>query len=225
MAKVYKTKRLFFGKWPFKVETQVPGAAFFMRRGADETRKFCLGLSDSLYRPNYSDLEKKKLLQFISDFEKLSVENIKVRAEWNTLNFYTDTFDSYSTIKKTLEYWIVKLTEPANLEELELLMNSNTRKVMCNKLPYDKFQYRIVLKPSMPTGIREKFLEWANNFPDAIQSTEKTLQWLHGEQRYLQDPYIYVEDPKQITFIKLLLGQYIARCEEYVVRDTQKAVK
>ena len=225
MTKVYKTKRLFYGKWPFKVETCVPGAAFLMRRGTCEARKFCLGTSDSLYRPNYSEYEKKTLLSFISEFEKINLEKIKCRAEWNTLNFYTDNVQDYEFIKKTLRQWVVKVTEPASQEELELLTSSNVKSVLCNKLPYEKFQYRVIIKTGMPVNNRQKFLEWLNNFSESIRATEKTIQWLLGEYRYLQDPYIYVESTKQLTFVKLFLGQYVSRCEEYVVRDTQNTGK
>ena len=225
MTKVYKTKRLFYGKWPFKVETCVPGAAFLMRRGISEVRKFCLGQSDSLYRPNYSEVEKKTLLSFISEFEKINLEKVKYRAEWNTLNFYTDNVNDHEFVKQTLSHWVVKVTEPASQEELELLINSGVKSVLCNKLPYDKFRYRVIMKNGMPINNRQKFFEWSRNFTDSVQATEKTSEWLLGNQRYLQDPYIYVESSKQLTFVKLFLGQYVSRCEEYVVRDTQNTGK
>lgn len=225
MTKVYKTKRLFYGKWPYKIETHIPGGSFLHRWGATEARKFCLGISDTLYRPNFSEEDKIKLLSYIDAYLHVPKNDVQIRAEYHTLNYYAGDEGTYKTIKSILKKWVVCLTEPGSQEELEVLLNSKSKKVICNKLPYDKYRYKLTIKPSMPVAQREKFLEWLKQFPDSFHPTESTKKWLSGEHSYLPEPYIYIEDSKQITFVKLFLGNSSGRCEEFVVRDTQKAGK
>jgi hypothetical protein len=74
----------------------------------------------------------------------------------------------------------------------------------------------------MPIHLRLNFLGWLDNYPDAIKPSKGTVKWLAGGEPYFQDPFIYVVDQSQLLMVKLFLGDYVRKTEEFVLRNTVK---
>ncbi len=220
--KVYQTKRLFFKKFLYKVETKCLGASMVKRCGLDEALKFCNDhTSQKLFYKNYTATNKKELKKFITAIEPFLKKEIQLRAEMNTLTFFLNDKKEYDQLIKVARSWIYSITEPASNEDIENLQSKNSL-VLCDKLPHDKFKYRIYLKYQMPAHMRLKFLEWAENYTDHLKISKKTQRWLQNGEPYLQDPFLYINTQPNLLMVSLFLGEYRRTTQEFVLRDTGK---
>lgn len=221
--KVLKTNRLFYRKYPYRVECSVKGAEYVKRQGLLEVLKFC----DPNYKPpmyfiyrNFTANQKVILADFAREVTPLMKEGHQIRVEMNTMNFYLADRPTYEKIHKKLAPWVKSISEPASDDELEQL-NSKNHLVMCDKLPHKKYGFKVMLKNNMSETHREKFVEWMRNYGDAFRVAKATELWLYGRKYWCYDPYVYVESPKHLTMLGLYLGDKIKRTYEFVLRDTQ----
>lgn len=219
--KVLQTKKLFFGKWLYKIETSTPGASLIKHWGVRNSKDYCTNPKDNRWRRHYNPADKALLLEYISAVEPFLDQNLQMRAEWDTLNFYVNDQDLYLNLKTALSKWVAGVTEPASVEDAESLKEKGCP-VLCNELPYNKFQYRIYLRYQMPAYIRLKFLAWLENYDDSIRPSKGTVKWLSSGNPYFQDPFIYVSDHNLLLMAKLFLGSYARKTEEFVLRNTGK---
>ena len=219
--KVYRTKKLFFGKWLYKIETSTPGASLIKRWGVSDSQKFCNNPNDTRWRKHYTTADKTQLLEYISAVEPFLNKNLQMRAEWNTLNFYISDPDLYDQLKKELGKWITSVTEPVSVDDIESL-TENGSMVLCDELPYGKFQYRLYIRYQLPPNTRLTFLEWLNNYGDNVKISSGTERWLQSGNPYFQDPFVYIADQNLLLMIRLFLGNYARKTEEFVLRNTGK---
>lgn len=221
--KVYQTNRLFFKKFPYKVETMCLGASMIKRTGLEETLAFCDDQTTHRYyhTRNYTLADKKDLKKFVKAVEPFITKDIQLRAEMNNLSFFLTDKDAYLNLIKAARPWIKSITEPANDTDLESLQSKNSL-VICDNLPHNKFKFRIYLRYQMPHHVRLKFLEWAKNYEDHIKISKRTKKWMEMGESYLQDPFLYIEDQSNLLMVSLFLGEYRRSTQEFVLRNTGK---
>jgi hypothetical protein len=221
--KLQKNNKLFYGKWPYKIECAINGADSIRFIGAANTLAWCNGEPIAVPKWGYfSGIDKPDLAAFIragSEFIE-DKENFKWRAEGRHFNFFCKTEDDLNKIKKNLKRWIIECYGPRNKEELEFLM-SNNKKVLCDALPFDDFVYKVYVKEKMKDDARIKFYQWAGKQGvDKIKFTGwNSSSWFSGQQRYMQNPFFYVKDLKTMSMVSLFLGDNIKVINEHVVRD------
>ena len=219
--KVYRTKKLYFGKWLYKIETATPGASLIKRWGVADSQEFCNSASDTRWRRHYTTADKAQLLEYITAVEPFLHQNMQMRAEWDSLSFYLNDTDLYKQLQIVLSDWIVSITEPESTDDIEYLQEKGCL-ILCDELPHDQYHYRLYLRYQMPTHLRLNFLGWLDNYPDAVKPSKGTVKWLSGGNPYFQDPFIYVVDQSQLLMVKLFLGDYVRKTEEFVLRNTVK---
>ena len=218
--KVFKTSKLYFGKWLYRIETTVPGACLIKRQCIEEVKEFCHQDRNRMWGRQYTTNDKTQLLNFINVLEPLLVYDVKLRGEWNSLNLYLNDPNVYQTLVNKLEDWIVSITEPATEEDVTALKDSST--IIRDTLPYDKFQYRVYLRSSMQLYERQKALAWFESYSDNIKPSKGTLRWLSMNKPWFQDPFIYVSDRNQLLLVTLFLGEHLRNTQEFVLRNTVK---
>lgn len=215
------TKKLFFNRYPYKVETKIDGASLIRYWGVDIIKSELSKTGENkLMRGSNSRINKEELLKYIRFAEQFLNGSVQLRGEYRTMNYYTDDKSVYEELQAKLYPWVESITEPESLEELAVLQTEKKKLVLCNSLPYDLFKHRLYIKTKMPVPMRVNFLSWLGNYPNKIQPTESTKKWLTNENKYMQDPFIYVDDSKTLTMISMFLGQYVGKIEEFVVRNT-----
>lgn len=226
-----KTKKLFYGKWPFKVETYVRGASRIHYSGPEKTLRWCLGQEDidhwenewgywGRQRPSIDKAELGKYAVAVTPF--LTMKNVKLRCEGGHLNFFTDNKDIVEEIKKALYPWVQAVTSPSSDEELSFLLDNGRKKSLCNKLPHGKYQYKVVFKNKFDVAARANFYKWLDNYGDKIDMPPQSEKWLSNTVKYyyVQDPFVYVEDSKMLSMMLLYLGTNVKKIEEFILRDS-----
>ena len=226
-----KTKKLFYGKWPYKVETYIKGASRVYYSGTDITLEWCLGKRKVDYWENEYGfwghrhnikIDKVDLAKYtvaVKPFIDLKKE-LKIRCEGGALNFFTDNKDLVDQMRQALSPWIQSITAPASDEELAFLMDNGRKKILCDMLPYDQFKFKVFIKTSLESTQRQRFYEWIDRNNSKLSWPDSTDRWLTGERHWAQDPFVYVEDDKTASMLLLYLGNHTKRVEEFILRDS-----
>ena len=217
--KFQKTKKLYYGKYPYKIELRVPGSYMIRDRNAEEIKNQTP--SKNYYRfKKFSEQNHKNLVKFIDTAgDLLTNKKIKSRCESDTISFYSEEYSIHEAIHKKLSEWVIVVTEPENNASLKKLTEKK-HIVLCRSIPYGKFQYRVHLNPYMPREDRVKFHKWLDNYKKYIGISTNCKEWLEGNYSWMNSPVINIQDNKHLAFIQLYLGKNLKKTEHYIVRST-----
>lgn len=221
-----KSSKLFYNKWPYKIECSINGASRISYLGADATRDFCLGKASPgmaywIPRVKISQEEKLILLEFITCIEpflKLT-EELQTRAEGRRFNIFCKDRVLLDNIYAAIEQWAVGVYGPTTEEELKFMLSNGHKKILRDVLPKDGFQYRIYLKTNWNIDKRTSFLRWADKFPETIIIADGTRDWFDNTKKWFYNPFIYVKDEKTMTMVGLFASGYVKKVEEFILRE------
>jgi hypothetical protein len=219
--KVYQTNKLFFKKWPYKVETNVPKVNLIKEWGISRTIDICTGKwTPSWSTKQLSADQKLKLHKYIYDSTEFLNSAGQLRFERDTCNFYTDDYELYKKMCTEMSPWIVSITEPASEDDLKILQEKS-RYHLCDQLPYNKYKYKVYMRERMPATVRNNFAKWLENYTEHVKISANTRNWLSGYEHWIQDPFLYVADGPNLSMITMFLGEYVKKTQEFVLRDIQ----
>ena len=216
--KVYQTNKLFYGKYPYRVETTIAGASRLSMWGVDKTMKWCSGDLMLSHWETFTDDHKMNLYRFAESLKECKALGVKTRAEWETMNLYCADLETYNIVKKRFKKWIYSLTAPATAEDLARL-SSKPMQTLCKRLPHCRYTHKVILRCNMPAHQRLKFLDWLASYKGSIKPSKGTVKWMRGDYSYLQDPFVYVDNPKQLTMVGMFLGNNLKKVQEFVLQD------
>lgn len=218
--KVHRTNKLFYRKFPYKIELACKGAEYVKRFSHDEIGKLCSEKSPPSYFRfrDFTQKQKDALVTFSEKVSPLLNKGYQIRVEMNTVNFYLEDRSEYDSLLTHLSGLIKSVTEPASDEDLEKLFSKN-HIVVCDQLPHRKYAYKVMLTGNFPIEQREKLASWMENYGESFRIPRKTRHWLHGVG-YCYDPFMYVESSKQLMMLHIYLGDKIRKTYEFVLRDT-----
>ena len=226
MIKKSTTNKLFFGKWPFKVETSLKGTSLIKRLGTLDTIQWCDGVAHQHLNQysHYKTVHREELKDYVIRMIPFIGDHLQLRSEYHNLSCYTDNRDIYEGLQQELAPWVHGISEPEG-DDLEFLQSNSSRIVLCNELPYGKFKHKVYLKTSMPQPQRENFVKWLSNYSGDVRASLGSVGWMLGHKPYFQGPFVYVADSQTLAMIGLFLGNYALKTQEFVVRNNQKNVK
>lgn len=214
-----KVSKLFYNKWPYKIECVIAGANKITIYGPDYVLAWCNGTVKSLGRDD-RHMSKDTLKEFVTLVKPYleDKENIRIRTEGGHFNLFFKDPALLDSILNTLKPWVWNIFEPGSEEELKFLLDNENKRVLCDELPYEKYVYKVVMRSSK-VNIKEQFLNWTANYTeDQIKISGQTERWLQGKYTYKQDPFFYVKDAPMLTMTRLFLGDNVRKVFEYVPR-------
>ena len=148
-----KSSKLFFNKWPYKVECIQAGAARVIHSGVGLCRQWCgtgKGMRFTSYDPKITDADK--FLKFVNAIEPFldRKEEIQIRVESSHFNMFCKDPSVLEKINNALEQWIKKISGPTTQEELKFLLSNGHKKILCDTYPKDMYKYRVFFKSNFP---------------------------------------------------------------------------
>jgi hypothetical protein len=219
--KQLKSNKLFFGKWPFKLECRVKGANKITGLGVEKARDWCLGKLDLKYDYYHkNNVDKSELLKFINVIEPFLTDEIQVRAETHHFNIFCKHIVLLDSMSRALDQWVYAVHQPETQEEIDYLLDNRNQKILCDKLPHGEYKFKIILRERMKYDTRKNFLSWIKKYNDTILISKTTEHWLDGKTMYKQDPFFYIKNDSLLTMIMLYLSSDIRKVHEYVPRNT-----
>jgi hypothetical protein len=219
-----QTLNLFFKKYPYKIEVRLALAYLFRYKSPAElivhwnknSTKF---LEEFYVRKRSTDGQIERFFEFCHLMTVLDKDRYRLRIQHSSVSIYLETKDEFDCLCTSIEKFIVKVTEPANLDLVEFL-KENKKKIICKSLPHGKYTYRITLR-SMPDTIRHNLFEWSQKYTDdQMLLSPSTIRYLSGNFQWCYTPYIYVSDPKLLLMIGLAAQGYVSKTEEFIVRSS-----
>jgi hypothetical protein len=188
-----------------------------VRLGVEDARLWAKGEIKDWNRATIS--EKLEVIKFLDVIEPYLDKEVQIRAEGSHFNFFCKDRALKDAILKDVDKWVRNVHGPETDEELDFMLSSGKKKVVCSNFPYDKFRYKINFKTNMPFDARPTFLAWANKYGNKISIADSTNRWLAGKTAYIQAPFMYVEDDKTLAMFGLFLGNNVRIVEEFVLRE------
>jgi len=206
-----KTNSLFYGKWPYKISCFVKGAHLI------RTYKSSLDYPDNIRSRHF---DTSNLIEFVKEFKELLQDStIKRRIDHSHIDFYMMTKEEFNNLQLKLKKYLTGICQPENDEQLQTLLE-NKKYILCDKLPHDKYRYKITFK-DMPVKVRNNLIDWAERYnnddiyiPKSTKNHFKATKYHHGSH------YFYIKDSKMITLIAMAASGYVRRTDEYVVRNS-----
>jgi hypothetical protein len=212
-----KINKLYYGKWPFKIECVLTRSSLIIRLGPKGTRHWATHDTNTWVKSSKD--EKECVLEFLDVVEPYLDKEIQVRTEGNHFNIFCKDRELKDAIVKDVKKWLRAVEGPDSDEELEFMLASGRKKVVCSNLPYGKYRYKINFRTNMPIDARPKFLEWIKKYGDSVSVAEATTRWLSGRNPYIQAPFMYVHDEKTLAMCGLFLGDNVRIVEEFILRE------
>ena len=215
------SSKLFYNKWPYKVECRQVGASRIVHSGVDVVREWCsTGKGMHIDRLSALQINKADYLEFINLVAPF-IDNpaVKVRVEGSHFNIFCIDKSVLETIDKNLNRWIRKISGPTTDEELEFLLSNGHKKILRDVLPKEKYKYRIYFKSKFPADKRLSFITWADKYGDKLDISDTSRRWLLSSRQWAQDPFMYVEDDKMLSMAGIYLSGYVKKVEEFILRE------
>ena len=217
-----KTNKLFYKKWPYKIECTVGGAfAISMYRGSKFNEWMLAPLKKFAWRHiTIVKSDVSKLRDAVLPF----MDKVKLRGESKHLSIYTDDKQLVDTMLIALKEWATKVWEPSSDAELEFMTTNSHKKILRDELPYGSFTYKVLINHKCKSDKRIQFGIWINKYPEKIQPTKTTKRWLNDDSRWNYNPYIYVDDSKMLSMVCMYLGSDVSTIEEFILRSSINTV-
>jgi hypothetical protein len=211
----YKTNKLFFNKWPYKLVIGFAYAWAIRRYGPDYI------LDPEAFQYNRKKVYDTDDINFANKFAKYWGGDFQMRAEGQRLSIFLKDEKLFYQMEIDLARWVFETHAPGTREELNFLTTQTARKVMCNLLPYEKYKYRVNIKSTMDIDLRKNFLIWIKKYGDKVKIANVTEQWFGtGQSGYGWNPNMLVEDSSMLSMAGLFLGSNVRNIEEFVPRSS-----
>ena len=212
-----KTRKLFYGKWPYKIECYLKGSSNVARLGLLRTTNWLNG--DTVDNWMWKGADRNLIGDFVKKVAPfMDTEETRIRVEGAHFNIFVKDKYYADTIISELEYWIQRVTEPGSEEEYQFLLNNSSKKIICNELPKGKYKYRIYIRERMKLDSRKRFHDWTLRYKNRFEIAKSTTKWLTGQTMYTQNPFLYIETHSDLSMVSLYLGENIKRIEEFIPR-------
>ncbi len=211
------TSKLFYGKYPFKIRCTCKGSWMIKRLGIYETVKQCTTIKNNLVQLHKVD--PTRLMSFLNDVEIFLDKDISVRCEGSIFSIYCKDETLFNQMCKRLSSWITEVHVPANDAEQAFMIENEHKKVLCNRLPFETYHYKVYIKATVPVNLRENFYKWMLNYQGKIQAPVRVGDWLSGRKMWVVNPSLYVKDAPTLSMVGMFLGDRISKVEEFVPRS------
>jgi hypothetical protein len=188
------------------------------RLGIPRTVEFCLSQKPTAVW-NRNNIDRTRLLKFTNAVEPFLTSELQIRVEGKNFNIYCKDRILLNRLSNTLSEWATELHEPANDIEQDFL-NGNTKKVLCNYIPFKTYQYKVYIKSTAPLGIRDSFKSWVANYNGKIKVPKHTAKWFEKGSGWGWIPTIYVKDSATLSMVGLFLGSTVQKVEEFIPRSS-----
>jgi hypothetical protein len=199
-----KTHKLFYNKWPIKIECHLQGSRFVTYSAI----KNCL----------YQDQHQFEIGEFINSFQPFKHAEFRLRRDCQTISIFLKDMEIAQQICSSMKKWVRVIVSPDTKEELDFLITNN-KKVLTNFYPKGIYRYRVYLNSNMKVTDRLRFYNHLNRWGNKFSCSKSTERWLSTSTRYMDNPFFYAEDQSSVSMCCLILGSNIQKIEEFILRS------
>ena len=226
--KTFKTSRKFYKKWLFKVSLQ-GGIAAFRMYPLERIKEMCqfyptwktIHEPNQLYHWSINELHQNHdVVEPLVDCLLTKDSRLWAkRIEHKMMDIYTNDREFYEELSTKFKDTIVQRFEP---DEIYVDLLDNPKTIICDKLPHNKYNFRVYLLPHKLAGDRDakqKFIDWLIAQSPKITCTPAVQQWFLKTDWNWDRRYVLVEDEGTLLMMKLRNSDVVGTVYNYVVTD------
>lgn len=219
-VKNVKVKKLFFGRYLYKIKFYCPGSRSIYSKTFKDLRDIIYsrlnsetkfynyaGSWYSLCRnDNLSQNVRFNQLQFFQNLKEF--KNFSIRVEEPFISVYSnDEKDLYQISKICYPDRLREIHSPESIIAQHILLEGDI--IGSSK---NKFKYKVILKPyNFKNNSDKDFLKnTLDNISESIKLTKSIVNFISSSHMWYQGGYIYVLDSSTATFLKLAFPNLIS---------------
>jgi len=229
---VNHTSKLFFKKFLYKVELNVPSICFLRYYNGNDIMNAILSSEtfdqfnrkvDRLkyFNRKYQNVKTYwenrfayhrfvKLRQSLIDWE----DEHQFRFESNKVGIYVNDNNLFERICREFHNEVCSLVWPANRNVIRYLRENPTNEVV-DTLPHNKYRYKVNLRNGkVTTQIKDNFADWIRQYGD-MHVTDIMLQKMRKGGYSLNGKFIYSTNKESMLLLQMFLGDLIKDVTEY----------
>jgi len=216
-----KTKKKFYNKFIYKVSLNLDGASALRYHDINEIINKCVtnsgASSGARWRDKVEQDVKKNANTWISLISILNNYNKKSwrkRLEGDCIDFYTNEKSLYDKLCDNFSEHCVIRFEPKKGHEYQLI--NSDKEIFVDKLPHDKYNYKVFLKPhKVSKEDKPALISWLEKQKPKITFTESIKKWVLSNETNWDRRYIYIDNESTLLMIKLRSQDIIGRVLKY----------
>lgn len=221
-----ETKKLFYGKWVYKISLVIPGCSVLRTKNNTEDLIYFLSeLPFSFPANQHPQSLQARALKSKSTLLKLSETLQHYNKKDYTKRIEGDFFDVYTNKKNIIDEIdtefssCVRLISKPKTKNLDKLLQ-NERSIFVKVLPKEKYEYRVYLKPhKVSQDKKEPFLTWLKNQGESTTLSQSLIDWFTNTSMNWDRRYILVDNEKTLLMIKLHSPDAVGTVYKYEVVD------
>lgn len=204
------SKRKFYNKYSYKITLKFDANLWLFRNNIHSLEP----IKSDLRNLEHLDFYRvAKVIDFLKDHPN---KDILKRIEGKCVDFYTNDLDTFNELTENF-HDIVKhrfMMYPDSVDEDPFI-------IKVNKYPYDRYQYKVYLKPhKLKDHIEDKikYLDWISTQNNRILISDSVKQWFIKTFWNWDRRYIYVEDEPTLLMLSMRNPEVLGRVYKHVIR-------
>jgi hypothetical protein len=196
------TRHKFYNKWDYKISLWGKGLSYLRHLPAANV-------------PHNHGL--KSVIEDLSDLlMALDPSDYAKRIETNILDIYVNDRNLYDRIIEKFSSYIRLTSAPGEGMTLD-----SGKTVQAKKLPYDRYHYKVFLKPHRMESKEEKrrYLDWLETQTPRVNITDNVKKWFYDTNWNWDRRYMYVEDDATLLILKMKNPEALGTVYSYEVID------
>lgn len=220
--RTFKTSKKFYKKWLFKLSLKVEGSGAFRTFDFERIKQICQVGAVSEYnnwQVNNVIKNRHDIARVVACLESKDSRLWSKRIEGHFLDIYTNDKEFYESLSVDLGNLIERRYEP---DEIYVNLLDNPKSIICDKLPHNKYNYRVYLQPHKLAGnkeVKQKAVDWMVSQSPRITCTPAVQSWFMKTDWNWDRRYVLVEDEGTLLMLKLRYGDVVGTVYNYVVVD------
>lgn len=213
--KVVPTNRKFYNKFVHKLNYDYIYGAFSIP--ASQDWKIARNRLKQNRRYNFTDSYIEKLAEVFVVYKNRG-NDYRMRFEGSTVSIFADNLDILLDIasQQILSY-------KDNISFLSTIVDSTQQQALDqNKIILKRFTqctHRVTLRDGYYADYTERhaLAQYLKNLDDQIKISKKYLREIEQGYKYLRSGYFYVQDPRVVDMIRLIMPNIVRTIQEVVV--------
>jgi hypothetical protein len=222
LPKIQPTNRKFYNKWFNKLSFHLPGGRMLSFHSTSDLINFITfpdKVTGRWQKVSVANMvsAKQDWLKFIFLLNTIPSGGFQKRSESDVINIYTNDENFIKSAKQDLGHRLVEIFEPT--EESMKLLDTEEKILIVKKLPYNKFNFRVIIKPHRLNQLqREQFIQFLDNSP-GIGLQDSVRNFIRTNEMNWDRRYIYVDTEKTLTMLKIACADAVSTIHRYVIND------
>ena len=221
--KTFKTSKKFYKKWLFKVSLKVGASSAFRMYSLARIKEICTSppsdRNDVYWGIKQIHDNRTVISKLVTCLESKDSRLWTKRVERMYMDIYTNDKEFYEELSDKFEDIILHRFEP---DELCADLLDNPKAIICDKLPHNKYNYRVYLLPHKLAGdveAKQKFINWIISQDPKITCTPSIQSWFMKTDWNWDRRYVLVEDEGTLLLMKLRNSEVVGTVYNYVISD------